>query len=410
MASTYSPLLRLELIAAGEQAGLWGNTTNGNIGTLIEQAIAGCTFIPLTALSPATYTVSSVNGTPDEARSAVIIVQGSPPAATTVVLPASQKTWIVKNATAFTVTFKTLSQTGGAVVVAGGSNVIFCDGTNVYTAHTKIGVEDGGTGGVTFTAGVLRSPGGTSPFVTGPVALGTEVSGVLPVANGGTGVGTATGTGSVVKADSPAFTGTPTTPTPTFGANDTKVATTAFVQAAVQTGSSSAVPVGHGGIWFSSVPPTGYMICNGAAISRTTYATLYAVIGTAFGAGDGSTTFNLPNIADRMPIGVGSWTALGATGGSRDAVLVSHTHTASNAIYDPGHQHVTNVPVKPNGNGAGPYAMVDGYAGVTGYQGQVSDMRATNISVTTSINANGVSPTNANMPPFIGLYFIIKAT
>lgn len=410
MASTYSPLLRLELIAAGEQAGLWGNTTNSNLGTLIEQAIAGCTVVALTALSPATYTLSSTNGTPDEARAAVLLIQGSAPAATTVVVPSSQKTYIVRNSTSYTVTFKTVAQTGGVDVVTGGSYVIFCDGSNVYSALSKINVADGGTGVTTFTAGVVKSPGGTTPLTTGLVDLTAEVSGVLPVANGGNGLTTITGTGPVVRQDSPTFTGLPLAPNPTFGANNTQVATTSFVQAAVLTGSSSAVPVGAIFMWGTASPPSGYLVCSGGQVSRTTYASLFAVIGTAFGAGDGSTTFTLPSSYDRMPLGAGSAYIAGQTGGSRDAVLVSHTHTAASSVFDPGHQHVTPIPVKPNGAGGGPYAMVDGFQGIAGFQGQVSDARGTNISVSTSIVANGVSAVNANMPPYIGLYFIIKAT
>ena len=59
-------------------------------------------------------------------------------------------------------------------------------------------------------------------------------------------------------------------------------------------------------IWSASNPPAGYLICDGAAISRTTYASLFNVIGTTWGAGDGNTTFNLPNFVDRIPQGAGS--------------------------------------------------------------------------------------------------------
>lgn len=69
--------------------------------------------------------------------------------------------------------------------------------------------------------------------------------------------------------------------------------------------------------------PTGWLLCNGSAVSRTTYADLYNAIGTIYGGGDGSTTFNLPNPKDRFILGKGdSYTTLGATGGST-------THTLS---------------------------------------------------------------------------------
>lgn len=74
-----------------------------------------------------------------------------------------------------------------------------------------------------------------------------------------------------------------------------------------------------------SSAPTGWLLCNGAAVSRTTYAALFAVVGTTFGVGDGSTTFNVPDARQKFPLGVaasGTGNALGATGGSID-----HTHT-----------------------------------------------------------------------------------
>jgi len=73
--------------------------------------------------------------------------------------------------------------------------------------------------------------------------------------------------------------------------------------------------------------PTGYMICDGAAISRNTYAILFAVIGTAYGVGDGSMTFNLPDLRQRFPLGKatsGTGSTLGGTGG-----VIDHTHTVT---------------------------------------------------------------------------------
>lgn len=71
-------------------------------------------------------------------------------------------------------------------------------------------------------------------------------------------------------------------------------------------------PVGTIIIWGADTAPAGHLICNGAAISRTTYANLFNVIGTIWGVGDGNTTFNLPNFLDRYPVGFGSLGAVGA--------------------------------------------------------------------------------------------------
>lgn len=78
--------------------------------------------------------------------------------------------------------------------------------------------------------------------------------------------------------------------------------------------------------------PAGWQLCDGTAISRATYATLFTLIGTTYGAGDGSTTFNVPDLRSRFVAGKGTATwsdALNETGGSKDAVAVAHTHTST---------------------------------------------------------------------------------
>ena len=67
--------------------------------------------------------------------------------------------------------------------------------------------------------------------------------------------------------------------------------------------------------------PEGYLMCDGSAVSRTEYSALFAVIGTTFGAGNGSTTFNLPNLQGRVPVGKDGSHALGTTGGSETVTL-----------------------------------------------------------------------------------------
>ena len=91
---------------------------------------------------------------------------------------------------------------------------------------------------------------------------------------------------------SPALTGTPTVPTATAGTNTTQIASTAFVQSAVGVAISAGAVLGFA----MAAAPTGWLKCNGAAVSRTTYAKLFAAIGTTFGAGNGSATFNLPDL------------------------------------------------------------------------------------------------------------------
>jgi microcystin-dependent protein len=148
-------------------------------------------------------------------------------------------------------------------------------------------------------------------------------------------------------------------------------------------------------MWPTASPPTGYLLCNGSAVSRTNFAALFAVIGTTFGVGDNSTTFNLPNYTNRVPVGAGGLYAAAATGGSKDAVVVSHTHTAT--VTDPGHSHQTGSTTSDTG-----FVSVRS----TGTSGVATSTATTGISV--GISTTGSSGTDANMPPYLAIFYIIK--
>ncbi len=100
------------------------------------------------------------------------------------------------------------------------------------------------------------------------------------------------------------------------------------------------VPVGVITPYAGSAAPSGWLLCDGSAVSRTTYAALFAVIGTTYGSGDGSTTFTLPNLKGRVPVGrdaaQAEFDTLGETGGAKTHTLTvnelpSHTHTYTRA-------------------------------------------------------------------------------
>jgi microcystin-dependent protein len=189
--------------------------------------------------------------------------------------------------------------------------------------------------------------------------------------------------GNLAVTGTATFTGVPSGPTASAGTNTTQLATTAFVL-------SNANPTGGIMMWGTGTAPTGWLLCAGSAVSRSTYAALFAVIGTTFGVGDGSTTFNLPNYSNRMPYG----TTVGTTGGSADAVVVSHTHT----ITDPGHSHSVDSFNSTGGCAGGGNAVVVPSGTVT----------AATTTTGITIDTAGVSGTNANLPPYLGINFIIK--
>ena len=173
---------------------------------------------------------------------------------------------------------------------------------------------------------------------------------------------------------------------------------------AVAASIAGGVPSGTVTMYAGASAPSDWLLCQGQAVSRVTYATLFAAIGTAFGAGDGSTTFNLPDFRSKLPVGLGtaSWSnAMAETGGSADAVTVSHSHTAS----DSGHNHQSYNYVRNNDLIAGPVGLGPGYSGNVEYdKAYTTSTGYANITV----NSAGSSGTNANLPPYLTLNFIIK--
>lgn len=168
-------------------------------------------------------------------------------------------------------------------------------------------------------------------------------------------------------------------------------------------GSVTAVPAGSV-VWSPySTLPTGYLLCDGSAVSRSTYAALAALAAAdAYpnGAGDGSTTFNLPDLRGRAPYGVaasGTGSTLGATFGSLD-----HTHTG------PSHTHVTTVPRDGWGLTLNTPSVSErlnvGYASGTG-QFSSSYQPTGDVDVTSAAGGTGNTGTG-NAPGVTGYWFI----
>lgn len=171
MASTYSPNLRIELIATGEQSNTWGVTTNSNLGTLIEQAISGVVSVSVTA---GDVTLTALNGATDQSRQMVIIATGTPGVARVITAPAVGKVYVVHNNSDASLSFIASGGTGVTLIV-GAKKYIYCDGTNFYEAINALtvtsGTIDGATIGATtattgkFTTVQSTVTTGTAPFI-----------------------------------------------------------------------------------------------------------------------------------------------------------------------------------------------------------------------------------------------------
>jgi hypothetical protein len=132
--TTYSNSLKLALIGDGEQTGVWGATTNTNLGTLLEQAICYQTTITMSAGSD--YTLSNLNGALDESRSAAIIINGVQSGSNSVICPAKQKLYIITNNLASSATAYFKPAGGTALAILTGTTVIaYCTGSTMVSVN-----------------------------------------------------------------------------------------------------------------------------------------------------------------------------------------------------------------------------------------------------------------------------------
>jgi hypothetical protein len=131
--ATYSTSLKLTLLANGEGAGTWGQTTNTNLGTLLEQAITGVQSI---VMVDANYTLSNTNGASDEARNPVLVVTGTNAAVRDIIAPLVNKQYLVVNNTTGGYAIRIRGSSGFTVTIPNGSQIpVYCNGTNFFSAE-----------------------------------------------------------------------------------------------------------------------------------------------------------------------------------------------------------------------------------------------------------------------------------
>jgi hypothetical protein len=364
MASTYSNL-KIELMGTGDQSGTWGTTTNTNLGTAIEEAITGSADVSFSS-ADVTLTLTNTN-TAQTARNLRLNLTGTVGAAQNLIVPAIEKQYIVNNTLGYDITVKNSTGTGVAVP-AGKSMIVFNTGSNVVevvtalATGTVIPVANGGTGASTasitsfnnitgYTAsGTTGTTSSNLVFSASPTVTGTlTTSGTLEVSGGLTLDGAAGTSGQVLLSAGSGV-------TPTWGS------ITTFVAGMIMLWSGSSATI-----------PSGWLLCDG--------------------------TNSTPDLRNRFVVGATSTYAVGATGGSADAIVVSHTHTAT--VTDPGHLHTYGVGNTVNYAGGG-----------NGSRDQAANPLNTSSAftgITVSNSTTGSSGTNANLPPYYALCYIMKS-
>lgn len=219
---------------------------------------------------------------------------------------------------------------GTGISVSGATGNVTITNTGVTSTVAGSGISvSGATGAVTIgNTGVLTIAGGSTGLTPASATAGAvTLGGTLSAQNGGTGFGGGFTNGQILIGNTTGGTLNRATITAGSGVTITNGAGTITI-------SVDSSPIGEMKWFAGQTPPTNYLACNGAAISRTTYAALFAATGTAWGAGDGSTTFNIPDMRGRF---IRGWD----NGAGRDTGRVFGSYQLD-AFQDHQHYVVTN--------------------------------------------------------------------
>ena len=361
MPTTYSTSLRLSLIATGEQAGTWGNTTNTNLGTLLEQAITGYTSI---SMLDANYTLTALNGSSDESRNANIKMDGGTTLTATrvIIIPNVKKTYYFWNATTGTQSIRigTSSTPTTYVDIPNGYGCyVFCDGSNAVYQQ--------------------------SPFInasTGAVSLGATSVTTLTASS------TVTGTGLIPSGSSIPSNGIYLPSANTVGLSTNSTARFYF---------GSAGQIGIGGATYGT---SGQALLSGGASAAPTWGDVVTSVGQSFTGGlisvsgspitaSGTLALTVAGTSGGIPYfdSASTWASSGAL--AANAIVIGGGAGASPATTTTGTGVLTAL--GNTVNGAGGILTPDGTATLTGKTISGASNTITNVSLTTGVT--GTLPT-----------------
>ena len=340
--SSYTSRIRLEKQTPGQNENTWGTVLNDNVIDLVDDSIAAYTTITVSSVA---VTLTQSDGASDQARSAFLDISGTLTSNVNVIIPALSKGYDVRNSTSgsFTVNMKTATGSG-QIIPQGQSIGVVCDGVSVRDVETP---------GIRSTSNVVNVSVATSLIdIKVPVAISGTVS-----ITGGLAVSAASTFSSNITmkaesevrfadADSSHYIALQAPATVTANVTYTLPHNDGTSGQFLETNGSGilsfgdVLPVGTVLPFAGSGAQTGWLYCNGQAANRTTYSVLFTAIGTTYGVGDGSSTFNLPDLRGRVPAGLDvdasgfanritvtasdvSGTVLGSTGGSQTHILTA---------------------------------------------------------------------------------------
>ena len=392
MASTYTSNIRLTKQGDGDNPNTWGQVLNNGVISLVDEAIAG--YATVTVSAAATVTLTNNQGSGDQARSAILKLAGAVGSTHTsifVMIPNNSKSYVVQNSVSYNnasdAIILRVAGNAGVTIAPGATKFVITNGTSVYnvapdTFDSAITVD----ASATFNSTVSVSGGaylkGAANFASTVTIEGaTHLQSTLSVAGAATFNSTVTVLGNAHVSAA--------------------VCASAFYGSGSNLTGLPSMPTGAIITWTVTAAPSGYLTCNGDAVNRSTYSGLFAIVSSLYGDGDGSSTFNIPDLRGKFQAGFRTTvatgltsvtagmiesTTIGNTGGVQavslaTAQIPSHSH-ALTSVYSQG-ANQSNVP------------------GLRRYS-EVNTAAAMNTSVA------GGGGVHSNIPPTIILNYVIK--
>jgi len=405
MASSYTTNLGIESITTGEQSGAWGTTSNYNwdiidrIRGYLSVAITGTTH---TLLVQAGSPVDGADHTED-GNYPVIKFTGSSGDPTVTISPNTANTsYIFINGTGNTITF-TQGSGGNVSLQNGKAAQFYFDGAG-SGAEAVRGLDN-------LEIATLECTGNAAVDGTLTVTGATTLSTVLGIASGGTGLASFTA-GDVMYA-----TGSTTLAKLGIGSAGQFLKTNTGATAPEWSTETDLCPVGSIIMYGAAAAPTNWILCDGSAVSRTTYADLFSAISTTYGTGDGSSTFNVPNLQGVFPAGYdgGSSYDMADTGGAAtDTPTLSGTNagTTLTSAQIPAHAHGGVTTGWPSGSwtgGTGAVQTAIDASGLSVASGAVNlSLDNTGGGSSHTHTWTGTSSAVDTIPPYLVVNYIIK--
>lgn len=364
MSSTYSPDLRIELIGTGDQAGVWGATTNNNLAYVLEQAVAGYVSVSVASANQAlTYLNGATSVAADnQSVHASLALTTSTGANFAVYAPPNSKQYTIYNASSFTATIYNSTVIGnttaagtGVAIPAGKTMTVWSDGTNFTQQNTHLNSPS-------FTTPDLGTPSAaTLTNATGlPIIAGT--TGTLSVARGGTGVTTSTGSGNVVLSTSPTLT------TPNLGTPSTLVGTNISGYASsLSIGGSAASATNAGAATNATYATSAGSATNATLATLATSATYATSAGSATNATSASSATNATyatSAGSATNAGYASSAGYATSAGSAtNATYAANANVAQQAVYATSAGSASFATNASYATSGGSVVSVNGYTG-----------------------------------------------